>query len=153
MASTNHRTGLAVVVPVSDNRSQLQGIGRQNAHNSPHRLNTQSMNMSAPHQSYGTLPTQRLPNASSSWQQSNGITSVNQANGVPSSRPPSNPVGPHVQSHAEMRGTRGIESKQPLGSIDRSSRAVHGRPRLLGVEEALQYSPFSSIVPFSSGRR
>ena len=151
MASVNHKTGLAVVVPVSDNRSQPQGVGTHDAYYSPRRLNTQSMNRSTSHQFHGTHSARRLPNGSSSWQHSNGAASVKQAHDIPSSRLPSDSVGKLRHNPTDMQKSDGVNPCQPKGKIDRPNGAVRGRPRLLGVEEALPYSPFSSVVPFSSG--
>ena len=118
MASPDHKAGLAVVVPISDNRSPTQRKFKQHALNVPRNRFSQSngntpprpTNMGTTPRQPTTLPPARQPNGAPSRQQSTGVASLQPSNG-----------------------------KFPTQS------------RLLSVDEALQFSPFSSIVPFSPG--
>lgn len=142
MASPNHKAGLAVVVPASDNRSQPRGKVKQNAFTSPrksssqpngmvfHRSSTEARNV-PPYLDGFTSPCQ--PNGPSAFSPSHGSTEQN-----------TNGTGrPYVNGTA-AQPPNGIVSHEPKG-------VVPARRRLLEVDEALQYSPFSSIVPFGSG--
>ena len=152
MASPDHKAGLAVVVPPSDNRSQPRGKVKQNVFSSHRKPLSQSMGSNGGRQSQGTFNSSRYPNGLSSPQKPNGVALVRHPNGnVPRQTPvmagsqQSNGGSLHQASHATLPKSNGLADHQAKGGIS-------ARPRLLGVEEALQYSPFSSIVPFSSGR-
>lgn len=67
------------------------------------------------------------------------------SNGVPISQPP----GYHQPNYSSL-GVAPPQSTMPASTgPGQSSR----RPRILTVDEALQYSPFASILPFDAGRR
>ena len=143
MASPDHAAGLAVVVPPSDNRSQPRGKVKQNAFSSPRKPSSQSGTTFPPRIPNGTPPaprhvngmaSQSLPKAVPPGQLLNGAT-LQQTNG---------------RNHSQPNET---SQTQPKASVNHTSTngATPGPRRLLGVDEALQFSPFSSIVPFSSG--
>ena len=120
MASPNHKAGLAVVVPTSDNRSPTQRKSKQHALNVP-RNRLSQLN--------GTTPP-RLINVSIPSQQSNAVSPPREPNGAPF-----------------RHQSTGQAPFHP------SNRIFPSQPRLLSVDEALQFSPFSSVVPFSPGER
>lgn len=115
MASPNHKVGLAVVVPTSDNRSPTQRKTKQHALNVP-RSRLSQLNGHTPLQLINGGITSRQPNALPPARQPNGAPCPRQSNGV-----------------APLQPSNGSFSIQP---------------KLLSVDEALQFSPFSSIVPF-----
>ena len=109
MASPDHKTGLAVVVPTSDIRSPTQRKIKQHALNVPrNRLSQVNGN---------TLPRQPV-----------AIPPPRQSNGAPF-----------------PRQSTGVASYQPVNG------SLPMKPRLLNVDQALQFSPFSSIVPSGPG--
>lgn len=115
MASPNHKAGLAVVVPTSDNRSPTQRKSKQHALNVPRNRLSQS-NGNPPPQLMNVGITPRQPNAVPHARQPNGAPFRRQCTGVAPFHP--------------------------------SNGTLPTQPRLLSVDEALQFSPFSSIVPF-----
>jgi len=151
MSSPNHKAGLAVVVG-SDNRSQPRGKVKQNAFSSPRKSASQPMNTSFGRQSQRTPTTPQFSNGHSSPQQPNGIPPLNPTNGFVSRRP-SNGVGLQQSNGTKHQPSNGVVPGQSKGEVNHHLKGVvPARPKLLSVEEALKYSPFSSIVPFSSGK-
>lgn len=152
MVSTNHAAGLAIVVPASDVRSQPRGKVKQNAFNSPRKPSSQSNVMYPSRTPNGTPTTPRFTNGMYSSQQPNGMAMVNQPKVIPLQYP-SNGAVPlkengtkhEVIQNSAPRRPNGIPNGPQLKGVNPT------RQRLLGVDEALQFSPFSSIVPFSSG--
>ncbi|KAL6719140.1 Sister chromatid cohesion protein 2 [Lecanora helva] len=142
MASPNHRAGLAVVVPASDDQSQPRGTVKQNAFTSPRKMTSQPMKMNTPRQANGIFHTHQPLNVTFVEQQPKDIAPRYAQNGTLQSRKPANEVDTQSQSRINHRGSESVH------------HLVNGRgpnrPRLFGVEEALQYSPFSSIIPFST---
>ena len=130
MASPNHKAGLAVVVPATNNQSPTQGKVKQHSFSSPRKPTFHLNGLTSSQGSNGMPPPPfpRYTNGTTSPRQSNGTAPPRQMNGVPFQRRPSGP-GPQ-----------------------QSTGANPARSRLLGVDEALKYSPFSSIVPFGSGK-
>ena len=152
MASPNHRAGLAIVVPVSDNRSQPRARVKQNVFSSPRKPSSQSNTMSAGRHSNGTLAPPRI---------SNGLATSSQQSGAPSSSQPSREAPTQPSNGLRPQASNGIDGHQPSGMAAPKLKGGSNYPlkevaamqnRLLGVEEALQYSPFSSIIPFNSGK-
>ncbi len=143
MASPNHKAGLAVVVPASDHRSQPRGKVKQNAFNSPRKILTQSNK---------TIPT-RSPNGTPSVPtHCTGFAS--QPNRTSPMKEPIaiSPLRVQISNVADRPHANGMTLQQPNGLVSHElKKVVPARRRLLEVDEALQYSPFSSIVPFSSG--
>ena len=143
MASPDHAAGLAVVVPPNDNRSQPRGKVKQNAFNSPRKPPPQLNVIFPPRLSNGTSPTPPC------------------LNGIPPYSPPKTMSPWHLQNGAPFQQTNGgshsqtkVASPPPIktmGNHNAVKAAIPNQQRLLGVDEALQFSPFSSIVPFSSG--
>lgn len=132
MASPNHKAGLAVVVPAT-NQSPNRGKMRQHSFSSPRKPISQSNGSISSHSS----------------QQSNGMPPPpfpRHTNGTPLPRQPNGTATP--------KQTNGVPFQRRLNGpgFQQSNGAVPARPRLLGVDEALKYSPFSSIVPFGSGK-
>ena len=109
MASPDHKTGLAVVVPTSDTRSPSQRKSKQHALNVPRNRLSQANGNTPPRLMNVSIPP-RQPVAVPPARQSNGALFQRQSNGT--LRPPA---------------------------------------RLLNVDQALQFSPFSSIVPSGPG--
>lgn len=109
MASPDHKTGLAVVVPTSDTRSPTQRKSKQHALNVPRNRLSQVNGNTPPRLMNVSIPP-RQPVAVPPARQSNGALFQRQSNGT--FRPPA---------------------------------------RLLNVDQALQFSPFSSIVPSGPG--
>ncbi|KAL8671200.1 MAG: hypothetical protein Q9168_004296 [Polycauliona sp. 1 TL-2023] len=56
--------------------------------------------------------------------------------------------GPRLREHHQAPTVNGHSHAQSNGAL--ASKRPR-RPKLLSVDEALQYSPFSSIVPFTTG--
>lgn len=148
MASPNHKAGLAVVVPASDNRCQPRGKFKQNAFSSPRRLTPQSNGISP----------NRFSNADSCYL--NGLASPRQPNGTSTVRQPTTLFQQNSLSGRNVQNMNGTKDRQPNVTAPQppsgQARAepngvLPARQRLLHVDEALQYSPFSSIVPFNSG--
>ena len=130
MASPNHKAGLAVVVPDTNNQSPIRGKVKQHSFSSPRKPAFYLNGLTSSQESSGMPlpPFLRYTNGTTSPRQSNGTAPPRQMNGVPFQRRPSGP-GPQ-----------------------QSNGAIPARSRLLGVDDALKYSPFSSIVPFGSGK-
>lgn len=125
MASPDHKAGLAFVVPTSatENRSPIRVKVKQHAYTSPKKGSSQF-------------------NGHLSSRPSNSFLVPGHSNGSNTQRQP-NGISPVLQP---IRAKPNGNGHQPAnGNLPASSR-------LLGVDEALQYSPFSSIVPFSSGK-
>ena len=118
MASPEHKAGLAVVIPTSDNRSPTQRKFKQHALNVPrNRLSQSNVITSSRPVNFGSTP--RQPNPPPPSKQPN----------EPSFRRQSNGVAPYLPS----------KGNNPT------------QPRLLNVDQALQFSPFASVVPFGPG--
>ena len=143
MASPDHAAGLAVVVPPSDNRSQPRGKVKQNAFTSPRKPSSQSGTMFPPKLSNGTHPAPRYVNGMATQNPMKAVPSGQLLNGTTLQQ---NNGGNHLQEN----GTSQTQPKAPVNYTS-TNGATPGPRRLLGVDEALQFSPFSSIVPFSSG--
>ena len=127
MASPNHKAGLAVVVPATDNRSPPRAKVKQHGFGSPRKVISHSNGYSPHRQSSGMPPPPPY---------ANGINMPRQTNGTPQA--------------GQLDGT---SAQPPSGRPQRSekARALPARQRLLGVDEALKFSPLSSIVPFNPG--
>lgn len=123
MASPNHRAGLAVVVPATENHTPTRIKVKQHAYTSPKKGSSQ-------------------PNTYMSNMPSSGLPTLGYTNGMSVQRQP-NGISPMIQPFRTQ--PKGFGPQHSSGSLQSPSR-------LLGVDEALQYSPFSSIVPFSSGK-
>lgn len=120
MASTDHKAGLAVVVPTSDNRSPTQRKFKQLALNVP-RSRSSQCNGNTPSRPMTVSITPQQPHTGPSARQLNGAPFPRQSTGVAPFEP--------------------------------SNGNVPTQPGLLSVDEALQFSPFSSIVPFGPSER
>jgi hypothetical protein len=142
MASPNHKAALAVVVPASDNRSQFT---------SPRKVLAQSNGMVFNRSSNGNPSVPSNFTGCISTRHPNGTTAIRESNAFSPQHPS------HGQSVQNVNGSgrahvNGKVPQQTNGSLSHKSKGVvPSRRRLLEVEEALQYSPFSSIVPFGSG--
>lgn len=151
MASPNHKAGLAVVVPASDYRSQPCGRIKQNAFNSPRKISTQPN---------GIIPNRSSNGISGVSSHFTGFASPRQPNGTTPIREP-DALSPKHHSYkfavqnsngAGRPHAHGMANQQSNGLVSHELKVVVPAPRrLLEVDEALQYSPFSSIIPFSSG--
>ena len=128
MASPNHKAGLAVVVPATDNRSPPRAKVKQHAFGSPRKIIAQSNGYIPNRQSSGMLPPPPYANGINMPRQTNGASQAGQVDGT--------------------------SALLPSGRPQRSekARALPARQRLLGVDEALKFSPLSSIVPFNPGK-
>ena len=153
MANPNHKAALAVVVGASDNRSQPRGKVKQKAFSSPRKPYPQSIMMNGLPHSQGAPAHPRYSYEFSSPSIPNRTTSANQPNG-------SLPYHPTIYQNLQQSNGFGQQEIDRLKSREANGTAngwlkggAHARSRLLDVEEALQYSPFSSIVPFSPGMR
>lgn len=149
MASPNHKAGLAVVLPASDDRAQPRGgMMKQNAFTSPRR-NSYHFNGTKSNRSLSGTPQILSPSSEVAFSRSptghKGPTAVSSQHLMDNIafQKPNAVCQPHVN---------GMVSHPPNG---RTTQEPKGKPparrRLLEVDEALQYSPFSSIVPFSPG--
>ncbi len=127
MASPNHKAGLAVVVPATDNRSPPRAKVKQHAFGSPRKMIAQSNGYSPNRQLSGMPPPPPYANGINTPRQTNGTSQAGQVDGT--------------------------SAQSPSGRPQRSekARALPARQRLLGVDEALKFSPLSSIVPFNPG--
>ena len=156
MPAPDHKAGLAVVVPTNEKSNQARAIVKQKGLNSPRRPISRSVNtMSGRQSQYPPAPPPPTPprylNGYPSPHEPNGLTPTSQPNGAMAQRPSIeagsqrlNGMGPQQGQAVALQQTNGVASHQ-LNTV------VPSRPKLPGVEEALQYSPFSSIIPFSSG--
>lgn len=151
MASPNHKVGLAVVVPAIDNRSQPCGRMNQNAFHSPRKISTQPNGMTSYRSSNGT------PGVPSHF---TGFASPRQQNRTTSIREPSALSPQHQLRGFAMQNSNGAGRPHAPGMATQQSNESIGyelkgvvppRRRLLEVDEALQFSPLSSIVPFGLG--
>ncbi|KAL2039924.1 hypothetical protein N7G274_007327 [Stereocaulon virgatum] len=130
MASPDHKAGLAAVVPAT-NQSPPHGKMRQHSFSSPRKPVFQSNGSISGHSS----------------QQPNGMpppSSPRHRDGISLPRQPTGTATPKQMN--------GVPCHRRLNEPGfwQSNGAVPARFRLLGVDEALKYSPFSSIVPFGS---
>lgn len=148
MSSPNHKAGLAVVVPVGDNRSQPRGKVKQNALSSPRRSSSQSTNMIPGRSLNGTPTVAPYTNGFANPRQSNGTSLASQSKAMPL-QPPSKEVLIQQSNSTGHQPSNGVPHQRSNGLVN--GHLIPGKRRLLGVDEALQYSPFSSVVPFSSG--
>ena len=133
MASPNHKARLAVVVPATGNQTPSRGKAKPHPFSSPRKPTFQcnGLNSSQSSQQSNGMPPPPSPRPTkmtASPRQPNGTAPLSQMNGVPFQRRPN--------AHA----------------LQQSDSVITARPKLLGVNEALQYSPFSSIVPFGTGK-
>lgn len=142
MASPNQKAALAVVVPASDNRNQF---------NSPRKVLAQPNGMVFNRPSNGNPSVPPHFTGCISTRHPNGTTAIRESN-ASSSQHPSLGLGVQNMNGSGRPRANGKVPQQSNGSVSHKPRGVvSGRRRLLEVEEALQYSPFSSIVPFGSG--
>ena len=151
MANPNHKAALAVVVGSSDNQGQPRGKVKQNAFSSPRKPSSQKVTMNGIAHSQG---------AQASPQYSHGFSSPSLPNSTTSANPPNGYQPQHLTIDQRLQHPNGNGHRQTTELKIRESQGRpndwfkgggSSQPRLLGVEEALQYSPFSSIVPFGSG--
>ena len=109
MALPNHKAGLAVVVPTSENRSPTQRKSKQHVMTVPRNKMSQ-FNWNTSPRAMSNCTTPRQPNGALLPRQTTEEAPFQPSNGT-----------------------------------------LLNQPRLLSVDEALQFSPFSSIVPFGPG--
>jgi len=151
MASLNHKAGLAVVVPTSDDRSQPRGKVKQNVFDSPRKSSSRPNGMDLPRSSTEARNVPAYLNGVASPCQPNGTIPVRE----PSALSPQQPSRGSTEQNMNGKGrpnVNGIAPQPPNGLVSYEPKGVvPARRRLLEVDEALQYSPFSSIVPFGSG--
>lgn len=151
MASPDHKAGLAVVVPNSDNRSQARGKVKQNIFSTPRKSTCPSASMSTGRQAHGSPTAPRISNRPASVQQPNGSPPIKPSNRFLPGQV-SNGASPKQPNGVGYQQSNIVAPCQLIGAVSQPLKGgVPARPRLLGVDEALKYSPFSSIVPFSSG--
>ena len=159
MASPDHKAGLSVVIPNSDERNPARRKVKRNVFSSPRKAFTHSKNMNSHRQSHSSptehrhLNTVPYPssNPSSSVQQANGNTPMNMSvkHGLNQASPGQSFRNPNRPDHQTPNHIAAPQSNRAVNSPLKPG--IPARLKLLGVDEALKYSPLSSTVPFSSG--
>lgn len=151
MASPNHKAGLAVVLPASDDRAHPRGIMKQNAFTSPRKN---------PYHSNGMKSNRSLNGTTQILSPSSGVAFSHPSNVTTPHKGPITVSSQHLMDNLAVQKSNSIcqphangrVSHLPNGLPTQEPKGVPAaRRRLLEVDEALQFSPFSSIVPFDPG--